>query len=221
MRSATLKAISIKETVQINCNALGKPVSATMDLFFPIEARYETVEIPGRITIYGKQIEQLTEVSPYIIVSGDFAITKCAGGSAIEIDNGAIVNSFNMEGEINLVNVVGHVRREIDHHCFENGRVAKFSLVMRGKNKDESHWANVETWGQQAQIVGSFVKRNDQVAFSGKLKASEYNGKFYVNIRADRFTLLGAGNKVSEPTTTQPAAKSRGSSQPAYQVDDF
>jgi single-strand DNA-binding protein len=61
--------------------------------------------------------------------------------------------------------------------------------VGYGENK-QTVWVDVTKWGKGAQGLAGILKKGSRVAVSGEMSMREYNGKTYVQCRADNVTIL-------------------------------
>lgn len=52
-------------------------------------------------------------------------------------------------------------------------------------------WVDVTRWGKGAQGLAGHIRKGDPIAVTGEMSLREHDGKTYVQLRADRVTLLG------------------------------
>ncbi len=58
-------------------------------------------------------------------------------------------------------------------------------------DKEQTIWFDVTKWGKGTDKLASFLTKGKQVTVSGELSTREYEGKTYLQLRADHIKLQG------------------------------
>lgn len=70
-------------------------------------------------------------------------------------------------------------------------------------DKEQTIWFDVTKWGKGTDKLASFITKGKQVTVSGELSTREYEGKTYLQLRADHIKLQGGkGEQASAPQDT-------------------
>lgn len=93
------------------------------------------------------------------------------------------------------VTVAGRLGRNAEHRTTQGGTdICSFSVAVDvgwGENKT-TYWVDVSKFGKGAEGLSKILKKGDPVAVTGDLTTREYEGKTYLQCRADDVTLLGS-----------------------------
>ncbi len=119
-----------------------------------------------------------------------------------------IHNSSVPSPGINSICLVGRAGQDPELKYFEGGSsVAKFSLAVKGRHKDDVSWFNLEVWNRQAEIAADYVKKGSLIGVSGSFGLERWVDKATGSdrikpiVRVQRLDLLGSKNQQQEPAT--------------------
>jgi len=88
--------------------------------------------------------------------------------------------------------IAGNVGKDAEHKTTGNSELCSFSVAVNvgyGENKT-TQWVDVSKWGKGAQGLAGILRKGSRVAVTGELSLREYNGKTYLQCRADNVTIL-------------------------------
>ena len=92
--------------------------------------------------------------------------------------------------------IAGRLGKNAEHKTTQGGTdICQFSVACDagwGDNKT-TYWVDVSKFGKGAEGLSRILKKGDPVAVIGDLTTREYNGKTYLQCRADDVTLQGSG----------------------------
>jgi len=86
----------------------------------------------------------------------------------------------------NSVRLVGNLGADPEMKSFgtENRQLAKLSLATteiykneKGERVQETQWHSLIAWGNQAQFIGTYLKKGDEIAIEGKLNNRNWTDK--------------------------------------------
>jgi single-strand DNA-binding protein len=103
--------------------------------------------------------------------------------------------------------IAGNVGKDAEHKTTGNSELCNFSVAVSvgyGENK-QTVWVDVTKWGKGAQGLAGILKKGSRVAVSGEMSMREYNGKTYVQCRADNVTILGTPQAAASGGYATPA----------------
>jgi single-strand DNA-binding protein len=114
---------------------------------------------------------------------------------------------------INQVLVVGRMGQEIELRYAASGTaVANISVATSDKYKEveTTEWHRIVCFGKTAELAAQYVKKGDQVGFSGKLQTRKWqdqqgNDKYSTEIVARELYLMGNSRSGEQ----QPAAQQK------------
>jgi single-strand DNA-binding protein len=92
---------------------------------------------------------------------------------------------------LNLM-IAGNVGKDAEHKTTGNSELCSFSVAVNvgyGDNRT-TQWVDVSKWGKGAQGLAGILRKGSRVAVTGELSLREYNGKTYLQCRADNVTIL-------------------------------
>lgn len=96
-----------------------------------------------------------------------------------------------------IVTVAGNIGKDAEFKTTQGGtELCRFSLagaVGYGDNK-QTLWFDVTKWGKGAEGLSRILLKGTKVTVSGELSEREYDGKRYLQIRADHVALQGERN---------------------------
>ena len=92
--------------------------------------------------------------------------------------------------------ISGNVGKDAETRTTQSGTsVTSFSMAVGhydGKEKS-TMWFEVSMWGKRGEAVAQFATKGAKLTVTGDLSMREYNGKTYLQVRADNFTPMGGG----------------------------
>jgi single-stranded DNA-binding protein len=106
-----------------------------------------------------------------------------------------------MMPNLNLIQIIGHVGKEVEGKSVGKSMVYTFSVaVSRGKNKETQEeygtdWFRVQCWNQD--WIPNVIHQGDLVYVQGRMEIDQKDEKTYTNVRA--FRIL----KLREPMSNQ------------------
>lgn len=112
---------------------------------------------------------------------------------------------------VNKVILVGNVGKDPDVKYLEGGvAVANFTLATsesyknkEGQKVSTTEWHNISCWRGLAEIAEKYVRKGMMLYVEGKIRTRQYgeenNKKYFTEIIADSFTMLGGPKTDSEP----------------------
>lgn len=93
------------------------------------------------------------------------------------------------------LSLAGRAGKDAQHRQTQGGDdLCQFSVAAEvgfGDRK-QTLWIDVTKWGKGARSLAGFIRKGDPVAVTGELSTREHDGKTYLQVRADRVTLLGS-----------------------------
>jgi len=118
--------------------------------------------------------------------------------------------------------IAGNVGKDAEHKTTGNSELCSFSVAVSvgyGESK-QTVWVDVTKWGKGAQGLAGILKTGSRVAVSGEMSMREYNGKTYVQCRADNVTILGTPQAASGSGYGAPQSNSAPASGGYDDLDD-
>jgi len=127
-----------------------------------------------------------------------------------------------MASDLNQCSFIGRLGRDPETRHMSNGDAcASFSIAVGESWKDKSsgervektEWVRCVAWRQQAEIVGEYCKKGQQVFVSGKLQTRKWEKDGHTNytteIVIDRMQMLGGKREDSgeRPERSAPTSK--------------
>lgn len=105
---------------------------------------------------------------------------------------------------------VGRLGKDATHRQTQNGTdICSFSLaadVGFGDNK-QTVWLDVSKFGKGAEGLSRILRKGSQVAVVGELSTREYEGKTYLQLKADDVSIMstpeGSGQRQQESAPPQ------------------
>lgn len=91
----------------------------------------------------------------------------------------------------------GNVGRDAAHKTTQSGQeLCSFPVAITigyGENKS-TVWVDVTKWGKGSEGLARILRKGSKVAVSGELSTREYDGKTYLQCRANDVTIMSSGN---------------------------
>ena len=97
---------------------------------------------------------------------------------------------------------LGNLGKDFVHRTAGNSEVYQTSIGVYD-GKDKTQWFNVDFWGKQGEVVSGLVGKGDKLCVSGELKTHEYEGKTYLTVNGQSFSLVGKSDKQDSPQPTE------------------
>lgn len=69
-------------------------------------------------------------------------------------------------------------------------------------DKEQTLWFDVTKWGKGTEKLSSFLTKGKQVTVSGELSTREYEGKTYLQLRAEHIKLQGGKGEAQSQQST-------------------
>lgn len=114
------------------------------------------------------------------------------------------LNFIIMNNLRNSVQLIGRLGKDPEVKELTSGKtLATFSIATsdsyrnaNGEKIEDTQWHNVIAWGKQAQIVGDYVKKGQEIAISGKLIHRSYETntgekRYITEINMNELLMLG------------------------------
>ncbi|WP_238360663.1 single-stranded DNA-binding protein [Iningainema tapete] len=122
------------------------------------------------------------------------------------------LTSTPMSNFLNIIMLVGRCGQDPELKYFESGAVkASISLAVRPPYRSEQAlWFDLVAWGNQAEIIGNYVRKGTQIAITGEFGfdrwADRNSGVTRQRpvITVNAIELLG-GRKEEQPSNTETA----------------
>ena len=104
---------------------------------------------------------------------------------------------------MNTVNLIGRIGQDPIMQDVNGTKKVKLSLAtstsfknQAGEKIEKTHWHSVEAWGKQAEILGQYVNKGDQLGVVGTLEYNQYEKegvkKTFAYVRLSSFTFISA-----------------------------
>jgi single-strand DNA-binding protein len=120
-----------------------------------------------------------------------------------------------------VATVVGNIGKDAELRHAGDTPVCSFSVASNRKVKgeDETTWCRVSVWGKRGETLSQYLTKGKKVVVVGELSTRDYDGKTYIEIRADQVEFAGAANGAQReaPTAASSRAAVRGD---AYEGTD-
>lgn len=127
---------------------------------------------------------------------------------------------------MNVFSFTGNLGKDAEVNQAGGTSVCNFSVAVKSGygDKEQTLWVRVALWGKKAEgRLPEFLNKGQQVAVSGELSTRDYEGKTYLECRANDVTLIGkrdqggsAPVQPDQPTQTTQAQTGAGNNS-----DDF
>jgi single-strand DNA-binding protein len=131
-------------------------------------------------------------------------------------------------GSVNKAILIGNLGRDAEMRFTAGGTpVATVSLATtekfndkEGNKKEDTQWHRVVIWGKTAEALHEYLVKGKQIYVEGKLQTREWTNKEgqkvkTTEVRADKITLLGGGDRASDGS-----GQRRGRSAPVSDAND-
>jgi single-strand DNA-binding protein len=121
-------------------------------------------------------------------------------------------------GSVNRAIVVGNLGKDAEVREAAGSTVANFTVATtevwkdkQGERKEETEWHRIVLWGKSAEALRPYLLKGRMVAIEGRIatrkwKDREGADRYTTEIRADRVTLLGSGQRQERPAEREAAS---------------
>jgi len=111
---------------------------------------------------------------------------------------------------VNKVILLGNLGKDPDFKYLQNGTaVTTFSLALNRNVKDgdgwkeQTEWVRCVAWEKQAETIGQYVKKGNQLYVEGRLQTREWTDndnvkRYTTEIVVQEFNLIGSKNQNGE-----------------------
>lgn len=113
------------------------------------------------------------------------------------------------------ITIAGRLGKDATLRRTQNGDpVLGFSVAVdhRAGREKQTVWFECALWGKRGEALAQYLTKGTSVCVSGDLGTREYEGKTYLQVRADQVTLMGGGDKRSDDVGADDYAGGRNSS---------
>ena len=105
---------------------------------------------------------------------------------------------------VNCVHLLGRLGKDPTVEEINGKSRAKFSLATSkrfkdrdGKQQEKTVWHNIEAWGPQADVMGQYLKKGQEVWLEGEIDNRSYedkdgNKKVFSSVVVFRFSFVGS-----------------------------
>lgn len=109
---------------------------------------------------------------------------------------------------MNKANLIGRVTKDIEVKQATNTMVAKFTLAVNRRKKDDgADFISCTAFGKTAEAMGQYVHKGDRVGIVGRIQTGSYEkdgNKFYTtDIIVEELDFLEGKRQDAEATATQ------------------
>lgn len=99
--------------------------------------------------------------------------------------------------------IAGNVGKDAEYKTTQGGgELCNFSVAatVGFGDKEQTIWFDVTKWGKGTEKLASYITKGKQITVSGELSTREYEGKTYLQLRADHLKLQGGkGEQCAAP----------------------
>ncbi len=133
-------------------------------------------------------------------------------------------------GSVNKVILVGNLGRDSELRYTAGGAaVATLNLATteawndkQGQKQEKTEWHRIVLWGKQAESLQEYLVKGKQIYVEGRLQTRQWDDKdgskrYTTEIKADRLTLLGGGERSAGGASGQGSATSTAIGGPAFE----
>lgn len=105
------------------------------------------------------------------------------------------------------ITIAGNTGKDAEHKTTNASELCSFSVAVDDGWGDDktTMWFDVTRWGKGADGLARTLRKGSKVAVSGELSTREHNGKTYLQVRADKVTILSTPKGDAPPRDDPPA----------------
>lgn len=98
---------------------------------------------------------------------------------------------------MNIIHLIGRLGKDPEIKETQTTKIATFTVATSKKYKgeQETQWHTCKAFGKTADVISQYFKKGDQIALTGEVQYSEYDGKYYTNVIVNSFEFVGGGKK--------------------------
>ncbi|MAC12972.1 MAG: single-stranded DNA-binding protein [Sphingorhabdus sp.] len=108
-----------------------------------------------------------------------------------------------------IATIAGRLGKDAEHKTVGSSDLCSFSVAadVGYGDKKQTIWVDVSKWGKGASGLAGILKKGSAVTVIGELSTREYEGKTYLQCRADNVAIQGTpggaqgGNSGSQNTS--------------------
>lgn len=118
--------------------------------------------------------------------------------------------------------IAGNVGKDAESKSANGNDFCSFSVAVDdgwGDNKS-TMWFDVTRWGKGAQGLAKVLVKGSRVAVSGELTTREHNGKTYLQVRADKVSILSTPQSGNQRRQAGAGSDDWGSGSDSWGDDD-
>lgn len=108
------------------------------------------------------------------------------------------------------ITIAGSIGKDAETRTTQGGdSVTSFNVAVadrQGKEKT-TIWFSCSLWGKRGESVAQYLTKGSKVAVSGDLSTREHEGKTYLQVRVDQWSLMGGGQDKREERNDPPAQR--------------
>lgn len=78
---------------------------------------------------------------------------------------------------MNNINLIGRLGKDPEIRYFEDGKVVGKVTIAVKRWGEGADWFNIEIWGKQAQTLGDYCRKGDQIAVIGRMQQDSYQDR--------------------------------------------
>lgn len=101
-----------------------------------------------------------------------------------------------------VITIAGNTGKNAEFKTTQKGdKLCTFSLAAEDGFGDQKTtvWFDVTRWGNGAEKLAEMLPKGSKVTVIGTLSTREYDGKTYLQVRADHVKLQGDGQRQQSP----------------------
>ena len=95
------------------------------------------------------------------------------------------------------ITIAGNVGKDAETRSTQNGdKVTSWTVAVEDRQGQEKRtlWFDCALWGKRGEGLAQYITKGGKVAVSGELSTREYEGKTYLQVRAEQVTLMGGNS---------------------------
>jgi single-strand DNA-binding protein len=105
------------------------------------------------------------------------------------------------------ISIAGNVGKDAQHKSTQDSEFCSFSVAVDdgwGENKS-TMWFDVTRWGKGADGLARTLRKGSKVCVTGELSTRVHEGKTYLQVRADRVTIMQTpkGDNAGDPPSRE------------------
>lgn len=100
------------------------------------------------------------------------------------------------------ITIAGNIGKSAEVRNTQDGTpIAGFSVAVEDRSGKEKTtvWFECSLWGRRGETLAQYLTKGSKIVVTGELSTREYNGKTYLQVRADNVTLMGGGQRDEKP----------------------